>query len=109
MPTTVEGIGSRWMESCCMVATLPCGFELRRVGVFNRLFGLSTLDRRRSSFATAFGTPGHDRSTSGRRFACSLPRGKTFEATCCIGHEFMAFLNIQGAMGAKQCKSYCHR
>jgi hypothetical protein len=79
-----------------MVATLPCGFELRREGVFNRLFGLSTLGRRRSCFATAWRTPGHDRSAGDRRFAGFLPRGKTCEATCCIGHEFTVVLNIQG-------------
>jgi hypothetical protein len=80
-----------------MVASLPCGFELRREGAFNRLFGLGTLDRRRSRFATALLAPWHDRSVGGRRFAGFSLRFEACEATCWIGHDFTVFLNIQGA------------
>jgi len=82
-----------------MVASLPCGFELRREDAFNRLFGLGTLDRRRSCFATAFLSPGHDRSVGGRPVAGFSLRFEARDATCCIGHEFTVFLNIQGAKG----------
>src|SRR5882724_7725916 len=79
-----------------MVAALPCGCELRRVDAFDRLFGLGTLDRRRSGSVTALSAPRHDRSAGGRRFAGFLLRCEAREATCWIGHDFTVVLNIQG-------------
>jgi hypothetical protein len=79
-----------------MVASLPCGFELRRADAFNRLFGLGTLGRRRSRSVAASRAPGHDRSAGGRRFAGFSLRFEAREAACWIEHDFTVFLNIQG-------------
>jgi hypothetical protein len=79
-----------------MVASLPCGCELPREVAFDRLFGLSTLDRRRSGFVTALRTPLHDRSAGGRRAAGFSLRFEARGAACWIEHDFKVFLNIQG-------------
>src|SRR5208283_440012 len=82
-----------------MVAALPCGCELRREGAFDRLFGLGTLDRRRSRSVAALSAPRHSRSAGGRRLPGRSQRCEAREATCCIGHELTVFLNIQDHRG----------
>ena len=75
-----------------------------RGDAFDRLFGLSTLDRRRSRSVTASWTPGHDRSAGGRRFAGFSLRFEAREAACWIGHDFTVFLNIQGTKTRRKCR-----
>jgi hypothetical protein len=87
-----------------MVTSLPCGCELRRQAAFNRRFGLDTLDRRRSCFATTLETSGRDRSGGGRRVAGFSLRFEARDATCWIEHDFTVFWNIQDAKDAKKDK-----
>src|SRR5580692_11101475 len=85
-----------------MVTSLSCGCELPRgIGTFDRLFGFSTLDRRRSRSATALRTPWHGRSAGGRRFPGRSQRCEAREATSWIEHDFMLFWNIQDAESAE--------
>src|ERR1700677_2347715 len=85
-----------------MVTSLSCGCELPRgIGTFDRLFGFSTLDRRRSRSATALRTPWHGRSAGGRRLPGRSQRCEAREATCWIEHVSMLFWNIQDAEAAE--------
>ena len=94
-----------------MVASLPCGCELRRRrrggDAFNRLFGFDSRDGRRSGSVTgsirtgsirtgSIGAPGHERSAVRRRVAGFSLRSEARDAACGIEPCEEAFSNIQG-------------
>src|SRR6185503_674672 len=96
LETSMPATGSE-EESCCVMASLPCGFELsRRIGTFNRLFGLAMHDERRSSSVpTSTRASGNGRSVVRRRFADFSLRFEAREATCSIELESALCGNIQ--------------